>query len=142
MTDQQSDVRNNLRQFFTPTQPIALPDLLTGRMDTLSRVYENVLSPSQHVLLYGDRGVGKTSIAHVVAVLAGGMEDSPSAAIVVSCDTTDTFSTIWQKVLQEIRIPSRSMGFGRTEDADSATRVAPPESLTPNPPKDVLGDSP
>ena len=132
MTERQDEVRNSLREFFTPTQPIALPDLLTGRMDVLARVYEDVLSPSQHALLYGDRGVGKTSIARVVSVLAGGMEDSPSVAIVVSCDTTDTFSTIWQKVLQEIRIPSRSVGFGSKEDAGSATRIAAPDSLTPN----------
>ena len=132
MTDQQDEVRSSLRQFFTPTQPITLPDLLTGRIDTLSRVYENVLLPSQHVLLYGDRGVGKTSIARVVSALAGGMDDSPSVAIVVSCDTTDTFSTIWQKVLREIRIPSRPVGFGRTEGMDPATRIVPPESLTPN----------
>ena len=132
MTDQQDEIRSSLREFFTPTQPITLPDLLTGRMDVLARVYEDVLLPSQHVLLYGDRGVGKTSIACVVSVLSGGMDDSPSVAIVVSCDTTDTFSTIWQKVLQEIRVPSRSVGFGRKEDAGSATRITPPESLTPN----------
>ena len=132
MTDQRDDVRSSLRKAFTPTQPIALPDLLTGRFEVLTRVYEDVLSPSQHVLLYGDRGVGKTSIARVVSVLAGGMEDSPSVAIVVSCDTTDTFSTIWQKVLREIRIPSRSVGFGRTESTESATRITPPESLMPN----------
>ena len=132
MTDHQSEVSRSLRQFFTPTQPITLPDLLTGRMDILSRVYENILTPSQHTLLYGDRGVGKTSIARVVEVLAGGMEDSPSVVVVVSCDTADTFSTIWRKVLQEIRIPSRSMGFRKTADADSLTRIEPPKSLTPN----------
>lgn len=132
MTDHQSEVISSLRQFFTPTQPITLPDLLTGRMDILKRVYENVLTPSQHVLLYGDRGVGKTSIARVVEVLARGMEDSPKVVVGVSCDTADTFSTIWRKVFQEILIPSRSMGFNRTEGADSASRFEPPESLTPN----------
>ena len=56
MTDQQDEIRSSLREFFTPTQPITLPDLLTGRMDVLAQVYEDVLLPSQHVLLYGDRG--------------------------------------------------------------------------------------
>ena len=59
MTDQQDEVRSSLRQFFTPTQPITLPDLLTGRINTLSRVYENVLLPSQHVLLYATVASGR-----------------------------------------------------------------------------------
>ncbi len=137
MTSPQGEIRKSLRQFFTPTQPITLPDLLTGRMDLLTRVCENLLLPSQHVLLYGDRGVGKTSIARVLALAAEGMEDYESLPITVSCDTNDTFPTIWRKVLREIRIlrRRRSVGLTRIDDVGVATRYDPPGSL--NSPNDI-----
>ena len=82
---------------FTPTSPISLPDLLSGRENTLLRLQFYVLTPSQHVLLYGDRGVGKTSIARVLAVAVQEADiESGTRSIVVSCDTEDTFGAIWR----------------------------------------------
>ena len=144
MTNQQSEIRSSLRQFFTPTQPITLPDLLTGRMDLLSRVCEDLLLPSQHVLLYGDRGVGKTSIARVLALLAEGMEEAKSLAITVSCDTNDTFSTIWRKVLQEVRISRRkpSIGLTRANEVEVVSRYSPSGDLdSPNDIRILVEDS-
>ena len=59
-----------LDKSFTPRRPISLPDLLAGRLDLLYRLLDDIATPSQHVLLYGNRGVGKTSIARVLGVLS------------------------------------------------------------------------
>ena len=99
---------------FTPTSPISLPDLLSGRENTLLRLQFDVLTPSQHVLLYGDRGVGKTSIARVLAVAVQEADiESGTRSIVVSCDTEDTFGSIWRKAFQEILLAERRLGFAQ-----------------------------
>ena len=105
---------SRLFKAFTPTSPISLPDLLSGREDTLLRLQFDVLTPSQHVLLYGDRGVGKTSIARVLAVAVQEADiESGTRSIVVSCDTEDTFGSIWRKAFQEILLAERRLGFAQ-----------------------------
>ncbi len=119
---------------FTPTSPVALPTLLSGRMDTLLRLQRDVFTPSQHVLLYGDRGVGKTSIARVLAVLVQDEnEESGMRSIVVSCDTEDTFGSIWRKVFQEILLAERQLGFAQHESRNIIGRFDPSGPLdSPN----------
>ncbi len=66
----------------------------------------NVLNqPGEHVVLYGERGVGKTSIANVIADIimhrGGGYE---ALSVRVNCNTNDNFKTIWRKVFRELGI--------------------------------------
>ena len=103
---------DRLAKAFTPNRPIHLPALLSGRLDLLYRLQDDVKIPGMHVLLYGDRGVGKTSIARVLGVLAQ-EEDEPygSRSIVIACDSSDTFESIWRKVFQEVLLSERQLGF-------------------------------
>ena len=121
-----------LSQSFTPTQPISLPDLLSGRFQLLQRLVDDIYTPSQHVLLYGNRGVGKTSIARVLAFVA--QEDDPNGnrSIIVSCDSQDNYSSIWRKVFQEIQLAKRATGFHQDQQP-RIERFDPGDSLaTPN----------
>lgn len=52
-----------LRNYFTPAQPISKPDHLHGRDAKLRTIGRALNSPGKHVFVYGDRGVGKTSLA-------------------------------------------------------------------------------
>lgn len=73
---------------FTPASPISSTDLFAGRMNHLIRVADAILERGQHVVLYGERGVGKTSLANVAS-------QQISNAVIVRCDSTDTFETTW-----------------------------------------------
>ncbi len=103
---------DRLAKAFTPNRPIHLPALLSGRLDLLYRLQDDVLTPGKHVLLYGDRGVGKTSIARVLGVLVQ-EPDEPrgTRSIVVACDSNDSFDSIWRKVFQEVLLAERQLGF-------------------------------
>jgi hypothetical protein len=84
--------------------------------------------PGAHAVVYGERGVGKTSLAAVTAEL---LTSSNVLVARATCDSGDDFTSIWRKALGEIALHSQSRGVGF---AASATDVAQPASV-------VLGDA-
>ena len=52
-----------LSQAFTPHRPIDLPKFLSGRVELLYRAMDAANTEGLHVILFGDRGTGKTSLA-------------------------------------------------------------------------------
>jgi Cdc6-like AAA superfamily ATPase len=90
---------------FTPSAPVDSLDMLAGRMNQLMDVVSAVSMRGQHVGLYGERGVGKTSLAKVLREYfdaAGLLTELKSA--VVNCSTDDTFASLWRNVLAELDV--------------------------------------
>ena len=103
-------------EVFKPRTPITTKDLFAGRWEELRSVSDAVHQAGLHVVIYGERGVGKTSLANVVeptiwALDRAGMSDEeadsvPERLVVkVVANSADTFSTIWQKVFEEFTWP-------------------------------------
>jgi AAA ATPase domain len=59
------------RRAFLPSQPVTDATAFAGRGDLLRRVIRAIEDQHLHVILYGDRGIGKTSVLRVVCELAG-----------------------------------------------------------------------
>jgi len=88
-------------KIFTPATPIISKELFSGRNDQIIMIIDAINTPGQHPIIYGERGVGKTSLANVISdILASQGEHVIS--IRINCDNTDDFSSIWEKVLGEI----------------------------------------
>lgn len=68
MTGPDESPIDRLSMAFTPNRPIDLPEFLAGRIPLLRTMKDAIGTRGQHVILYGDRGIGKTSIAHVMAL--------------------------------------------------------------------------
>lgn len=88
---------------FTPGTPVGRLDMLAGRMHQLTDIVSAVSMNGQHVGLYGERGVGKTSLANVLAEFFDNAR--PRAhfqAVRVNCSTDDTFTTLWHNVFVEL----------------------------------------
>jgi Cdc6-like AAA superfamily ATPase len=47
----------------SPSEPISSVQLLKGRTKTLQQIRQALLSPGRNIFIFGDRGVGKTSLA-------------------------------------------------------------------------------
>ena len=60
--------RFEANQLFTPSTPINVADLFAGRQDQLSRIVDAVGERGRHVILYGERGVGKTSLSQITPI--------------------------------------------------------------------------
>ena len=100
---------------FTPRQPIRSRDLFAGRAPQLNRVVDAVLQAGAHVLIHGERGVGKTSLANCIAPVVDGAstETNPiMVAPVVNCETGDDFNRLWRRVLAPFATTGERDAFG------------------------------
>jgi hypothetical protein len=88
---------------FTPATPIRSVDLFAGRVPQRQVLYSTVTEPGRHAILYGERGVGKTSLANMVAVQ---LREMGAIVPIVSADSQDSYATLWQKILRAIDISS------------------------------------
>jgi Cdc6-like AAA superfamily ATPase len=96
---------------FTPASPISAQGLFAGRDEQLRQVVDVVNQTGQHAILYGERGVGKTSLANV---FAGYLGSQRVLAPRVTCDATDSFDSIWRKALEQAGVTQqqqRPVGF-------------------------------
>jgi Cdc6-like AAA superfamily ATPase len=98
-----------LSEAFRPAAPIDRRALFAGRTTQIGDLYAVVEQPGQHAVVYGERGVGKTSLVTVVAEMlrAGGVLTARA-----TCDRSDTFGSVWWKVFDEIELTVTRPGVG------------------------------
>lgn len=81
-------------QIFDPKSPIDDDKLFSGRLEQINDVLEAVYQKGGHAVIFGERGVGKTSLAKIidkrVAKIMGQI-----AVKFISCGVKDDFYTIW-----------------------------------------------
>lgn len=59
-----------LAEALAPSQPVTSSDRFAGRIETLESLIAAVEQSRAHVVLYGERGIGKTSLIHVFSETA------------------------------------------------------------------------
>lgn len=89
---------------FRPGAPVNRLDLFRGRTLELQEVITAVSQDGQHVALYGDRGVGKTSLANVLAEVFNSDASPSYRSAMVDCNTGDSFTSIWRTVFRELGV--------------------------------------
>ncbi len=82
-------------EYFTPSATIKTPERLYGRTKALQRIERAVNSQGRQILIYGDRGVGKTSVALTAAILHS---EGNTLPIYVVCSETGTFSSVIKSI--------------------------------------------
>lgn len=105
---------------FQPRTPITTRELFAGRWDELTAVADAANQPGLHVVIYGERGVGKTSLANVVkpTIVALDQYDKPVGTVperlVVKTVTTtgDSFSSIWTKLFRDLSVEDDRQTIG------------------------------
>jgi Cdc6-like AAA superfamily ATPase len=114
---------------FTPAVPVNEKELFAGRLEQVERVIDAINQRGQHTIVFGERGVGKTSLANILASMFGSPRDT--LAPKVNCDATDDFQTLWGKMLSKINLSQdkRPPGF-RAEKQEKL--VAASETLREN----------
>ncbi len=90
---------NRLREAFTPSHPIAQAQRFAGRRGLLEQLIHLIEDQQLHVVLYGDRGIGKTSLLRIVSNLARDAEYHVSYA---SCGSDTSFDSLFRQFAREI----------------------------------------
>lgn len=106
---------------FKPHSPVSENEHFSGRREELRKVIDAINQDGQHAVIFGERGVGKTSLANILASRlhnTGGTLISPH----VSCSSGESFSSIWRQVFSEIEITKRVKRVGFTEEATEEIR--------------------
>lgn len=107
MTDDLAKIRRIalVAQAFTPGGPINQLRLFQGRTSQIQDVASAVVQAGQHVALYGERGVGKTSLANIIAELFEASDLPQIRAARVNCNSDDSFADLWRNIYRELDIP-------------------------------------
>lgn len=73
----EKDFREVLRRYFTPARPISSTEYLRGRETKLRQIDRAFNSEGKHIFIFGDRGVGKTSLARTAALIHSSSDGTP-----------------------------------------------------------------
>jgi len=118
---------------FRPAAPVDRRSLFSGRTDEIAELFAVAAQPGQHAVVYGERGVGKTSLAAVVSEL---LASSGLLTVRATCDSGDDFSSVWRKALGEIALHTEKRGIGfsavSTDVISSATVALGDGTVTPH----------
>ena len=113
MTDW-NELRSEILEAFTPGSPINEVELLAGRRDVVQRLQDIVIERGRNAIIYGERGVGKTSLATVfhkplnIIDPATGTVKRAVVDIYINADSGDSFDSLWRKVFRRIARPNGS----------------------------------
>lgn len=106
-----------LRDMLSPSEPIRSAELLRGRQQNLEEIRQAFVQNGRQVFIYGDRGVGKTSLAQTAAYEHASSRDKP---IFLSCRAT--FLSIVNDLISQL---SGRSPFAVKESTNNKVRVGP-----------------
>ena len=95
-------VHTQLGIVFNPSGPVSELELFSGRIEQIGRVIGAVAQAGQHVVLYGERGVGKTSLAGLIHDFWNAARRESLFVARYNCDSDDTFESVWSNVAELI----------------------------------------
>lgn len=90
---------------FTPAAPVDRKDLFSGRNEQVFECINTIFQRGRHIAVYGERGVGKTSLAKVLPEIVH-QPESRLIGVRIDCSTDDDFGSIWKKVFREMEEPA------------------------------------
>ena len=105
-----------LSQAFSPTTAIRRKDLFHGRQAIVRRLIDAVNQAGQHAIIYGERGVGKTSLANVLSDFLRPFTSETIASARVNCYRETSYSQIWDSLFSQIGLPEKDGPASHTPD--------------------------
>lgn len=124
-------LKYNIGKVFTPAAPMNGKALFAGRTTQVGQVINATSQPGQHVVIFGERGVGKTSLANVLSEFLEGVTNTILAPR-VNCDTGDDFTSLWRKVFSRILVSQDTQQIGFQAEALARCKTLSQSALLAN----------
>jgi Cdc6-like AAA superfamily ATPase len=132
-------VRMKLRAAYTPSQPVVDPRMFAGRMGALTTCIRAIEDQRLHLVIYGERGIGKTSLLHMLASAARGAR---YIVVYLSCGAASNFDETFRAVATHLPLLFHS-DYGPTaaeaESGESVAGLLPAGPLLPRQFGDLCG---
>jgi len=124
---------------FRPSAPID-SRAFSGRESQITAIVNACVQRGQHVVIYGERGAGKTSLVNTICEMLRTKFVMPECGT-INCDQTTTFSSLWRAIFSEIPL-SRNTPVNRSVSSADRTQGSyaqlQPDEVTPHAVRTVL----
>jgi Cdc6-like AAA superfamily ATPase len=132
-------IRARLRTAYTPAQPVTDRKMYAGRNRVLATVIQAIEDQRLHAVIYGERGLGKTSTLHVLAQTAS---DARYRVVYITCSADSAFDEIFRVIAASIPLMFHA-DFGPTspkaEAGDTFAALLGPEPVNTRLGGEILG---
>lgn len=88
-----------IHKHVSPSEPINTIELLKGRHSELEDIKRSLYAKGRHIFIFGDRGIGKSSLAQTAAYI---YQSSDASIIQVGCTKTSTFLGIMEAIAKKL----------------------------------------
>ena len=112
---------------FTPTRPKAGRRQLVGRDEELARIVQAIAEEQAHVVLYSERGRGKTSLANLVTEA---LRRQGRIVARYTCEASSSFDTIVRGLARDLPASLLAVPDERT-DSEGCETALPDQPLRP-----------
>ncbi len=102
--DKWQTLQDGVRLVFTPQAPIGTRRFFVGRVNQITKMIDAIKQPGAHAIVYGERGVGKTSLVTILQELLEGQQLAAFAITKTQCDISDTFQSVFKKLLGNLTV--------------------------------------
>ena len=92
-----------IQDLFSPAAPINEVSLIAGRQEQISALQSAIFERGRHAILFGERGVGKTSLATTIYMMYTSKTRSITA-IRKPAFPEDDYSSLWRRVFAEMQL--------------------------------------
>ena len=127
---------------FTPSAPVDEWELFAGRNAEIHRVLDVVSQSGQHAIIFGERGVGKTSLANVLHEFLAQFRSEQIIAPRINCDGEDSFDSVWRKAFDQIELvqttPTPGFESQATDTAYNPADLIHSKNITPDSVRRIL----
>jgi Cdc6-like AAA superfamily ATPase len=130
--DRLASIRAKLKHGFMPSQPVADRRMFAGREEILRTIIRAIEDQRLHAVLYGERGIGKTSLLHMLSQAA---QEARYIMVYASCGANTTFDEIFRAAAADIPLLFHSGFAPTTSEAERGATLAdllPEGPVTPH----------
>lgn len=94
-------LRAEAQTLFKPKTPIDDDKLFAGRIQQINDVLDAVYEEGGHAIIFGERGVGKTSLSRIIAKKVAPVFER-LRTVSISCSKGDDFYHLWGNLINEL----------------------------------------
>jgi Cdc6-like AAA superfamily ATPase len=128
--DRFASLRSKLSNAYTPAQPVTDRRMFAGRTKVMTTLIRSIEDQRLHAVIYGERGIGKTSLMHMVAMAA---QEARYLVVYLTCGARSEFDETFRAIAAAIPLMYHK-AYGPTspegERGDTLASVLSPEPIT------------